>query len=61
MASPKDNQTAHHANAKALARTLYLDAVDCAAQVLKNAKAKPRDRLIASMVVVLAAEWDGEK
>lgn len=55
--SGKSEHEDHHANAKAMARTCYREAVDAAVKILKHDKAKHRDRALAALVIVIAAEW----
>ncbi len=49
---------ANRENARTMARSCYLKAIEEAALVLRDKDAKPRTKMLAAQVIVAAAEWD---
>lgn len=49
----QDYQTARNS-----ARSCYREAVGYAVTIFQDKKAKPRDRLLAALVLQFAAQWD---
>lgn len=61
--TPKSDHIEKHSEARAMARTCYFDAVEEAVKILKskNGKAKTGHRILAALVIVIAAEWGGKE